>query len=337
MARVSSFVCVSSLCALVREFTRTGLSPDQLLARHGLQVHDLDDPYRRIPVSDYVGILEYAARFAADPMLGAKIGMGTRPSDLGPVGMLFAASGTLRAGLNRLARTLAVWQDATHIDLREDEAGRLSWSYRLVDAGIGPHRQDDESAIFATAAIAKATFGTGGRPVEVHFAHPARGDAAFYARYFGMRPLFGQSANRLFFAADAADRVVRIEDGNLTAMLERHIRDLAKARTEADDLIMRVRNAVCAALPTHRTTLEDVAAKLGMTPRTLQRRLAERNTSLRELVIGVRLEASRALLSEGNLAIADVARNLGYSDGTAFWRAFKARTGMTPLAYRNRL
>jgi len=336
MARDSSFVCVSSLCALVRELLRTGLSPDQLLARHGLQVHDLDDPYRRIPVSHYVAILEDAARFAADPMIGAKIGMGSRPSDLGPVGLLFAASGTLRAGLARLARTLEVWQDSTQIDLR-DEEGRLSWSYRHVDAEIGPHRQDDESAIFATASIAKEAFGTATRPVEVHFAHAARSDPAFYARYFGVRPLFGQSANRLFFAADAADHVVRVEDSNLTAMLERHICDLAKARTEADDLIMRVRNAVCAALPTHRTTLEDVAGKLGITPRTLQRRLAERHTSLREVVISVRIDASRALLGEGDLPIADVARNLGYSDGTAFWRAFKARTGMTPLAYRNRL
>ncbi|WP_152048407.1 helix-turn-helix domain-containing protein [Aureimonas psammosilenae] len=69
----------------------------------------------------------------------------------------------------------------------------------------------------------------------------------------------------------------------------------------------------------------------------MQRRLADRNTSLRELLGSFRLETSRALLSESDRPVGDIARNLGYSDSTAFWRAFKTRTGMTPHGYRKRV
>ena len=123
----SSFVCVSSLSAMVRELSRLGLSPRRLLARHGLSLADLEDPYLRIRFSRYAALIEDAARFANDPSIGIKIGMGYRPSDLGPVGMLFATSATLRTGLERLSRTLEVWQDATQTGVRHrrGRSGRL--------------------------------------------------------------------------------------------------------------------------------------------------------------------------------------------------------------------
>ena len=75
------------------------------------------------------------------------------------------------------------------------------------------------------------------------------------------------------------------------------------------------------------------ADRLGLHPRTLSRRLGQRGTSFRRLVDDERLARARRLLETGS-TVEQVAHRLGYSDGTAFARAFKRWTGSTPAAYR---
>ncbi|SEA97998.1 AraC-like transcriptional regulator QhpR [Rubrimonas cliftonensis] len=323
----------SSLAPIVEQLDRSGAATTAMMTRRLLTRDQLADPYGEVPLTAYVALLEDAAAQAADPLLGARIGAQFRPGNLGPVGLLFGASATLRRGLERLTRWLAVWQDATVVRI-EDDGSAVTWSYRLDDPAIWPRRQDAEYTLAATIALAREAFGASCRPVAAHLEHGAADDAAPLSRLLGVRPLFAQTANRLVFARADCDRPHRREDRDLMTILERHVADLFQPAPGEAGLVARVRTLVLAQLGRRKITLPTISATLNVSARTLQRRLAEEGTSLRALVLECRMELGRVHLRDGRISNAEIARTLGYADSTAFWRAFKTAAGTSPSEFR---
>lgn len=330
--RPVALIKVSSLVPILRELDRRGLQGDSLLFRHLLNRRLLADPYAEIPLPRYVAFLEDAALFAADPLLCARVGTGFRPTDLGPVGFLFAASSTLRRGLVRLAKSLNAWQDGTAMRVEAD-GDALIWTYRIAAQDVGPHRQDSEYTLTATLALARNVFGAAGRPVEIHVEHDAPDDINGLTRILGLRPSWGQNANRLIFDRVAAERVIHTEDGGLISILSRHVEDLMRP-AGTGDLVERVRHLIALHLGQRPVTLNLIAAELNVSTRSLQRKLAENGTALRMLVMQARLETAQIQLREARSSNAEIARRLGYADGTGLWRAFKTATGLPPKGYR---
>lgn len=323
---------VSSLIPVARELDRRAILVDAVLARHLMTREQLDNPYAEIPLSRYVAFLEAAADAARDSSFGAAVGTSFRPVTLGPVGLFFGASSTLRRGLERLVRTLAAWQDGTSIGLH-DENGALVWTYRIEDPLIWPRRQDSEYTLVATFAMAREAFGASVCLLEAHAEHPEPEDPAPLVRILGLRPLYGQPSNRLIFALREAERVQRAEDAEMMAMLGRHLDDLGQPKGEAG-LLAQVRALIGLHLGQRTITVPMVAREFGVSPRTLQRQLAEEGTSLRALLHGVRVDLGRVHLHDGRTSNTEIARVLGYTDATSFWRAFKAGTGSAPSAFR---
>ncbi len=323
---------VSSLIPVVRELDRRRMPADALLARHLMKRDELSNPYAEIPLARYVAFLEASAEATGDPGFGAEVGTLFRPAALGPVGLLFGASATLRRGLERLVRTLATWQNGTSIGLHDDE-GVLVWSYRIEDPLIWPRRQDSEYTLAATFTLAREAFGVSARLIEAEVEHPAPEDPGPLPRIIGLRPAYGQPGNRLIFDLREADRPHRTEDAEMMAMLERHLEDLRQPVSDAG-LLAQVRALIGLHLGHRTISVPMVARELGVSARTLQRRLAEEGTSLRSLLHQVRVDLGRVHLREGRTSNAEIARALGYTDATAFWRAFKAGTGSPPSQFR---
>lgn len=324
----SALIRVSSLLPILREADRRGFGR-RLFGKHRLHQADLADPYREIPLHRYLAVLEDAAAMAGDTAFCASVGTKFRPIDLGPVGLLFGASSTLRRGLERLAHSLVSWQDGTAIRIHA-EGDLLVWTYHIDDPGYRPRRQDSEYSLAATVALARDAFGGAGKPVEAHVEHSEPSDTAALTGILGVRPQYGQPANRLFFDLTAAERVQRHEDEGLMTILTRHLADLHPPRDTPADLVAHIRQLVGLHLGQRPVTLDLIAAELNLSTRTLQRRLAEQATSLRRIVQDLRVETGRGLLREGRASHADIARMLGYGDATAFWRAFKQKTGKAP-------
>lgn len=329
---------VSSLVPILRELDRRSLAGPvldsaPLLARHFLSRRMLADSYAEIPLPRYLAFLEDAARLAEDPLLCARVGTSFRPADLGPVGLIFAASATLRRGLERLARSLAAWQGGTALGVEADRDSVI-WTYRITLPEIGSHRQDSEYTLAATLALAREVFGAAGRPQEIHVEHDAPSDLAGLTRILGLRPSFGQSANRLIFDRAAAERVQRKEDVGLMSVLSRHVEDLHHAPA-AGDLVARVRGLIALHLGQRPVTLALIAQELHFSTRSLQRKLAEAGTALRPLVLQARLDLAQSQLRDGRMSNAEIARQLGYADGTGLWRAVKTATGKPPKAQRH--
>lgn len=292
---------------------------DILLAGNGLLRSQMEDLYATVPMARYIAFFEAAAEVVRDPFLGARMGQAITPGDLGPIGMLFSLSPTLRAAFERLSKYVNALQGGTNSGLFE-ENGDVVWTYRLRDPALWPRRQDSEFSLAVACQLARACFGKGWRPLEVHFEHAAPRDAAPLQRILRAPVLFGQSGNRLVIAREDADRAHRPEDRALVAILERHVADLSSEADLSPGFAEKVEALIGIYLGHKPITLVTLAAELKTSPRTLQRRLAEEGVSLRELV-GRHRRAMAELHLGHDASRKSVAQSLGYADTTVLWRA----------------
>lgn len=311
----------SVLAPLVEQIDRRSGKTDVMLASHGILRSQLDDPYAMIPMARYVAIFEEAALITAEPSLGARLGTLFKPSDIGPIGVLFSISGTIRAGFERLAKYVNTVQSATSSGVFEED-GNLVWSYRLEDPLMWPRRQDSEFSLVASCQLVRSCFTKAWKPLEVHFEHLAPRDRTVLERIFRCPLKFGETANRIIVDGRDANRLYRQEDAALSAVLERHVADLVD-RTRAPDTVReQVQGLIGIYLGHKPVTLVSIAADMNISVRTLQRRLAEEGTSLRQLVRDTRA-AIAATQMAAHVQKSRIAEVLGYADSTVLWRAQK--------------
>ena len=309
----------SVLAPLVEQIDRRSGKTDLLLASHGLLRSQLDDPYAMIPMARYIEIFEHAALIADEPSLGARLGTLLKPSDIGPIGILFSISGTIRAGFERLAKYVTAVQSTTSSGVFE-ENGNLVWSYRLEDDRMWPRRQDSEFSIAASCQLVRSCFAQSWKPLEVHFEHLAPRDRSPLERIFRCPLKFGESANRIIVDGQNASRLYRHEDPALSAVVERHVVELISNTMFPDSITDQVRTLIGIYLGHKPITLQAIAAELRISVRTLQRRLSDENTSLRNLVRDARQAIANTQI-EGHVQKARIAEVLGYADSTVLWRA----------------
>ncbi|MFH8345854.1 AraC family transcriptional regulator [Streptomyces sp. NPDC018045] len=172
------------------------------------------------------------------------------------------------------------------------------------------------------------------------FTHPAPAHAPEYALLFGCDVRFGAPRTAAVFDARWLAAPVVRDEAALTAMLRRAPADLLSRREYGTTVTERVRRtlglALRAAGPARLPEVAEVAARLAVSPATLRRRLQEEGTSYQRLKDAVRRDAAISSLTAGREPIAELAARLGFSEDTAFHRAFRRWTGTTPGAYRLR-
>jgi AraC-like DNA-binding protein len=163
---------------------------------------------------------------------------------------------------------------------------------------------------------------------------------AAHAAVFGAPCVYGAPTSYGRFDAALLDRPVPNADASMFQVLQRHAEDLLAARQRATAqprIVAAVRERVAGRLADDRARLDAVAADLGLTPRTLQRKLAEAGASFQAVHDAVRRELAEELLREGRLNLADVAYLLGYREQSSFIRACREWFGVTPARRREQL
>lgn len=328
-----TYIRVAALTPFIEHLQNAGVSPATLLDRHAIPSSQLGDPYALIPLHHFVAFLEDAAAATGDDAFGAKLGAHLKPADIGPMGILFSISPTIHIALQRIARLANSLQGATNSGVVEED-GTLTWSYALTDRTIWPRRQDAEYSMAATCELVRSCFRANLNPLEVHFEHERPAKIEPLKRIFRAPILFSQSSNRLIYDVEETDRVYRSEDKFLIATLERHLADLISEMKPDDGVSEKVTFLIQLYLGRRPVTTTFLAQELGMSLRTLQRRLDDEGTSVRALIRKHRSELAAGLLERPDTRAANVALALGYADGAAFSRAFKDWTGQSPREAR---
>ncbi len=309
---------------------RWRVPPAEILAAVGLEEDALKDPLDRLSLKTMCDLLHQARNLTGEPGLGYYLGLYKRASLYGYLGFAAQSAPSLREVLTLAIRYAPVFSTALSIDLSID--GDVA-SLRLEEhADLGNVRDIVlVSMTFGLQTIGASLTGREARPpIELSIPQPE-----YYLRFAHLAPdtLFGRSDNRLLFDAAALDLPVRTADSTALLMARKLCeRALDELGFDAR-LVERVRRLLPSDQGTFRS-LEQVAALVHLSPRTLKRRLAAQSVSFSSLVDRERRERAEALLRSSRLTIQEVAERLDYASASVFVRAFQRWTGTTPAAYR---
>lgn len=218
------------------------------------------------------------------------------------------------------------------------EEGDIARYIHRIRSPESPSRAAVECALAILFIRPRAVTGPAFSLREVTFRHAKPESTAEHTRIFEAPVRFGCEENALVF--DRAMLELRPEqsasDPQLHAILQRYIDDLLAKLPPADNMMERVRRVIADSLSGENVGIEDVAAKLHVSPRSLQRRLNEEGTSFSDLVRDLRRDLAASYLRERRVPIAEVAFLLGFAEASSFHRAFKSWFGVTPQEFRKR-
>jgi AraC-like DNA-binding protein len=299
----------------------------------GIRGRDLDDPDLRLPDAVAREAWRMATEIAGDEALGLHMAQGLRPGALDLLEYAFRASPTLERGFAELERYGRLLSDRAAAHLTQEGGTLVVTLGREGQPPMLPQRAEFSLAL--ALRLAREATATSLAPVGVHFAHRTPESLFEHHQFFRAPLLFEQAANRLLIAQADAARPLRQADAALVSVVRRRLdRLLAERPPDADSTSAAVRRVLLETLDIGVASAAAVARDLGLSDRTLNRRLRAEGTWFRGILDAVRGERATALLRDPAVGIGEIAFVLGYSEPTAFHRSFKRWTGQTPLAFR---
>jgi AraC-like DNA-binding protein len=326
-------ILVRSVRKIADAVAARGVGAGELYRAVGLDPALLDDPDNRIPFAQFVALYEEGARLTGDDAFGLHVGEEASPELFDVLGYVLANSATLRESLARLVRYHSIWSGGADFSLEvAGERARLAYDY--LGPLDGPRRHDAEMTLSIAVCFSRRVTGVDWAPREVCFRHPRPESTAEHERIFRAPVRFGRATNVLSFDRAVLDLPLTKADPGLCDILDRQARELLAKMPRPDHFAERVREAIREALSGGDPRLETVAQRLGLSARTLQRKLREEGASHQDLLDEVRCDLSKSYLRGRELAVCEVAYLLGFSEPSAFHRAFRRWTGTTPRAFR---
>lgn len=315
---------------LITWVDKLGADGASIRALPGLQ--QIDDPDARISEGAAERAWQLASNLTQDEALGVHVAESIPRGALDLVEYSFRASSSMAVGLSRLARYGRVISDRVSAQMTATGEGLLLAVRDVATTPLHPARV--EFALAVAIKLARDTTGVRITPAQVCFAHAAPADLSEHRRFFQHAVQFDAGANAMLLSAADASLPLVGADEALAEILRRRLEKALQARHVDDTCSARVRRLLLDGFGRRTLTPSTVAQRLGMSRRTLSRRLAEEGTSFRRLFDTARSELAQALLQDRSLSVGDIAYFLQYSEPAAFHRSFRRWVGRTPLAYR---
>ena len=315
-------------------FASLGLDAAAIQRETGLTDQELADPDRLLPASRQYAIWEAAERRWNRPGLGLETGAAVPIGAYEVLDYLALSAATLGEGLQDLANYLALaTRTAAYRISNEPPFVVCEMVWNIAPEGVMLHLRDYSQAVFA----ARARAASGVVPAYVEVCPPALAPLALYERVFRAPVRLGAGRSALVFSMESWGTPTLRRDPHLQRMLRRHA-DLLLDRASGpvqDDMADRVRAELLQRTRVGLPSLTSVSRGLGVGPRTVQRQLKAEGVSFAELVDEVRATLAREYLRDPEVTISEVAYLLGFSELSAFSRAFRRWTGRSPQAFRS--
>jgi AraC-like DNA-binding protein len=330
--RSQGTVAVAFLRALLDRGSVSGVDSSAVLAEIGVARATLADVNGWVPVDAMARAWTLVSERAADPDFGLHAAE-TLP--IGVYGVLeFAtmSSPHIGATLDRVARYYRIMGAMSDLGLETDRRGAVVTLRPVVSIAPAQLRHYHEYTLAFLASRGRMLGGEDVAPSHVRFMHPAPASTAEHARVFRAPVLFDQPDNALVVPRAVLDIRLRTADEAAAETLQRAGETMMAPGTE--DVLGRVRVQTRAALDGGDARLEVVARRLGVGARTLQRRLGEYGITYAKLLDDVKRETAERWVEQGEMSFGEIAFGLGFSEPSAFHRAFKRWTGRTPREYK---
>jgi AraC-like DNA-binding protein len=307
---------------------------DRIFGRAGIDPEQLRHPTLSLPLPNYCKVLEESARQTECDNFGLRYGQQFKPQALGLLGYIGLCSATLEDALVNFAKAFPFHQHSTLIQL-VDQGECYRFDYQVRHGAISERRQDAELTMGMATNLVRHVLGPDWAPREVSFEHAQPEGWHEHREAFRSEIRFGQPGNSILIPKqDLATKAMPASDPILLMLIKDAIRQLGEGAREPE-LLDQARQAILAILHLGEPALEAIAHTLGLSDWTLQRRLREHGMSFTQLVDQIRQESAMAHLKQQNLSITQLATLLGYSETSAFSRAFKRWFGISPRQWRS--
>jgi AraC-like DNA-binding protein len=310
-----------------------GVPMAPLLRRVGLTPEVIADPEERLSVRSQVALLDEAAIALKDDCLGFTLARDFDPRELGLLYYVMASSHTLGDALKRVARYSQITNEALVIGYREGNRLIINLSY----SGVPRHseRHQIEFCMFAVLRLCRVLTGQNLVPQHFSIAHHRAGGTSEMVRFVGTKVEFGAHTDEFALNVDARELPLIHSDTRLNDLLLKYCEAaLAERKGDTSQLRTRVENAISTMLPHGRVLVEDVARGLGMSERTLARRLSDEGLNFTEILQQLRRDLAIRYLDDRKLHVSKIAWMLGFTEVSAFTHACRRWTGKTPRQMR---
>jgi AraC-like DNA-binding protein len=308
-----------------------GVDPTELLRRSGLPLTLFSSEQIAVTTEQVFALWQTLGELTSDPAIGLKLADQVPVAQHHPASIAAHHARNFRDGLQRMARyKLLCCSEEMRMTERAGECV-LEFSWLLSRERVPPLLLD---AAFASM-LQLGRRGTGVKiwPLRVELRQPPE-YREIRERYFGCPIKFKACRNAIVFRATDLDRPFITYNAELVAMLSPQIdRELARTKSEVN-ITGRVKWVLMRLLGGRPPVIRDVARELGLSCRTLQRRITEERTTFRRLIGDARRELARHYLLQPALELGEVACLLGYEDPNSFFRAFRDWEGATPTEWR---
>jgi AraC-like DNA-binding protein len=328
-------VKATGINAILQVAERYAVPRARLLAMAHLEPEWLRHADDRLPVQRQFEIYRIAAELTGQPDIGLYVGRVQHFRGLNLLLYMSTICQTFREYLNLVPSLLRMRGDLGVVAIERDgEFIRLEW--RPLQQESASERFLTDEILASSAAIVNALCV---EPIPVRraeFTYPRPADLTQLHSAFGTELQFDQAVSCLYFDRACLNYPVIKLDYELDANWTSSLQDLFESDESADPFLRMVREAIGRSLPTGDLSIDQLATEIGVSRRTLQRRLADRDTHFMQVLAEVRAELAARYLADQRLGITEIAFLLGYSDLAAFSTAFRSWYDCTPSEYRSR-
>lgn len=330
--QLTSFAPVSSL--LWKYLEHCDIDPEPIYKKAGIDPALISNAAARINVEHMDKVWEQAVKLIDDPTFGVKMVRYWHPSMMGALGYAWLVSSSLRKAMHRIDRYIHTVSEGLETKLEDTPAG-LRLSFYIVDS-IKIQPQQHTLIIAVIMHMCRFNFGDELVATDIRLARPEPEEKQDILDFFRTDVHFDSEVDSITIARADADSELVSANKQIALMhdemLMRYLVEIKKG-----DIVQQVQSIILDNLPDGQVTDRLVASELNLSERSMQRRLKEHKTTFRFLLDGVREMVAKQYIENPMNRMSDIAFLLGFSEQSAFSRAFKKWTGKSPVEYRNSL
>ena len=329
MIHRSTLAMVSEVA--IRALQRYQVDASALLVKAGLPPAPHRQPEARLDMSKLIVFWREATAASGDPCLGFEVGKAIVPANLHALGFAWIASRTVLEGLKRLARYHRMITTAIDIDVCTDgERVTLDLtSHMMAQEGV-------DALLCAVVVMCRAMSDDEFHPTRVMMTRERPPCDTMLEQFFRCPITYGEELNELVFDLQIVTQELPRQSAVLAQVNDAVAREYI-LKLDRHDVVTQVRAAIIDMLCDGEPGRNQVAERLSLSVRTLQRRLAKEGTSFKALLDDTRHELAMGYVARPDLSMGEITYLLGFSDQSNFARAFKRWTARSPVAYRQSL
>jgi AraC-like DNA-binding protein len=326
-----SFLATSGLIVM-RLIELHGIDPQEFMRQVGIDPALLRDPKGRMPSQLTDKVFAKATALIPDPAFALRAAECWHPSNLGSLGYAWLSSGTLRTGLKRLERFGRILGKMAYRCVDEPEALRFVFDHRRGDAPSAHAIADYGMSIIVD--MCRKNFGIALNPQAVHLRRPLPTNPEPWQDFYRCPIRFGADEDSFVLPRRMAEMPLASANHEIAATFDAILTEQLAALIDTD-VLSRCKVHLLQQLTSGEPSEQDLASALGMSRRTLQRRLGDLGLTYKGVVDGTRYELALRYLDDPERSVTDITFLLGFSEQSAFARAFKRWSGKAPTAYRS--